>query len=273
MRQTQNAQKKDNRKSIFVIGLLLLLVAVIGFGGYTLSKYVTEKKEGGTASVAKWGFTVKSNSDNLLGPDYKYDTSKSNSVKNNTEGATLTVSANSVAGGTRSNLVAPGTTGSMTFEIGGTAEVKATVNIDMTVNSDVVLKYKTAANEPTALEYNPVKWTLKKLNATGTYEVVQNADGKSLENVTLAEIATELNGYDETVDANGTYAHAGSYTIEWVWAFDGTAENANADKLDTLLGWKASNTDIPTDYGFTVEAGTQTTINFALNISITQEQK
>lgn len=269
MRQTQNAQKKDNRKSIFVIGLLLLLVAVIGFGGYTLSKYVTEKKKTGNASVAKWGFTVTSDTNNLFGKNYKYDTAKNSSVVTTDDtAATLTVKASDTE-----NRVAPGTTGSMTFEIGGTAEVKATVNIDMTVNSDVVLKYKTAANEPTALEYNPVKWTLKKLNATGTYEVVQNADGKSLENVTLAEIATELNTYDETVDANGTYAHAGSYTIEWVWAFDSTTANADADKLDTLLGWTASGATIPTDYGFTVEAGTQTTINFALNISITQEQK
>lgn len=265
MRQTQNAQKKDNRKSIFVIGLLLLLVAVIGFGGYTLSKYVTEKKETGSASVAKWGFTVNSNSENLFGPDYKYDTSKSNSVKNNTAGATLTVSASTPTSGTRANLVAPGTTGSMTFEIGGTAEVKATVAVEMRDITDVVLKYKTTANEPTALEYYPVKWTLKKGNA-----VVNDKDGAALQDVPLAKIAAELNTYGATVDANGTYAHAGSYTIEWVWAFDGTAANAHADKLDTLLGWIANGTNIPDGYGFTVETGTNTSIGFTLNISVTQ---
>lgn len=54
MRQTQNASKKDNRKSILVIGLLLLLVAVIGFGGYTMSKYVTKKSvKDNKAQVAK----------------------------------------------------------------------------------------------------------------------------------------------------------------------------------------------------------------------------
>ncbi len=262
MRQTQNAQKKDNRKSIFVIGLLLLLVAVIGFGGYTLSKYVTKKNASGKASVAKWGFTVSADADKLFGKEYKWD--GTNSTVSAT-GDTITVKANSATG---TNLVAPGTTGSMTFEIGGTAEVKATVAVEMRDITDVVLKFKTTANEPTALEYNPVKWTLKKGNA-----VVNDKDGAALQDVPLAKIAAELNTYGATVDANGTYAHAGSYTIEWVWAFDGTAKNANADKLDTLLGWKASNTDIPTDYGFTVEAGTQTTINFALNISITQEQK
>lgn len=254
MRQTQNAQKKDNRKSIFVIGLLLLLVAVIGFGGYTLSKYVTEKNKGGTASVAKWGFTVNADADKLFGKEYKWD--GTNSTVSAT-GDTITVKANSATG---TNLVAPGTTGSMTFEIGGTAEVKATVAVEMRDITDVVLEYKKGE---TAGTYNPVKWTLKK------------GEDKLVENSTLAAIADELNKavYDETINPGASYTNAGTYTIEWVWAFDGTTANADADKLDTLLGWKASDTDIPTDYGFTVEAGTQTTINFALNISITQEQK
>ncbi len=267
MRQTQNAQKKDNRKSVFVIGLLLLLVAVIGFGGYTLSKYVTKKEASGNASVAKWGFTVTSDATNLFGSDYKYDDSKSNSVKTDAAGATLTVSASTPTSGTRSNLVAPGTTGSMTFTIGGTAEVKATVAINMT-GKDVVLKY-TVGDATAVQEYKPVKWTLKKRNATGTYEVVQNADGKSFENVTLAEIATELNGYGATVNANGTYAHAGSYTIEWAWAY----ESGN-DALDTFLGTIAHTPGTTTDGTYTkVAEGTFTEIEFALNISITQEQK
>lgn len=262
MRQTQNAQKKDNRKSVFVIGLLLLLVAVIGFGGYTLSKYVTEKNASGKASVAKWGFTVTSDATKLFGKNYKYDTAKNSSVVTDDTTATFTVKASDTE-----NRVAPGTTGSMTFTIAGTAEVKAKVAINMTVNKDVVLKYTVGATA--AQEYKPVKWTLKKLNATSTYEVVQNADGKSLENVTLAEIATELNGYGATVDANGTYAHAGSYTIEWAWAYE-----SGKDELDTLLGWKASNTPVPEGYGYAiVDEGTQTTIDFALKISITQEQK
>ncbi|MDD7214244.1 MAG: hypothetical protein PUH90_02950, partial [Clostridia bacterium] len=134
MRQTQNAQKKDNRKSIFVIGLLLLLVAVIGFGGYTLSKYVTKKNASGSASVAKWGFTVSADATNLLGKEYKYN--GANSTVNGDQG--ITVKAKTSEG----NIVAPGTTGSMTFAIAGTAEVKAKVEIAFTANKDVVLEYK-----------------------------------------------------------------------------------------------------------------------------------
>lgn len=249
MRQTQNAQKKDNRKSIFVIGLLLLLVAVIGFGGYTLSKYVTEKNKGGTASVAQWGFTVNADADKLFGKEYKWD-GKNSTVS--ATGDTITVKANSATG---TNLVAPGTTGSMTFEIGGTAEVKATVAVEMRDITDVVLKYKTTANETTALEYNPVKWTLKK------------GENILVENSTLAAIADELNKavYDETINPGASYTNAGTYTIEWVWAF----ESGN-DALDTFLGTIANAPATTTDGTYTNQTGTSTSINFTLNISVTQ---
>lgn len=250
MRQTQNAQKKDNRKSIFVIGLLLLLVAVIGFGGYTLSKYVTKKNASGSASVAKWGFTVSADAKNLFGKEYKWDGTNSTV---NAEGDKVTVKANTSAG----NIVAPGTTGSMTFTIKGSAEVKAKVAINMTVTKDVVLKY-TATGDAAAKEYKPVKWTLKKNS-----ENVVGAVG-----VDLATIKTKL-------DAVADYA-AGSadindvYTIEWAWDFDANGAGTN-DALDTLLGWKASNTVVPDGYGYAiVDEGTNTTIDFALDISITQ---
>lgn len=257
MRQTQNAQKKDNRKSIFVIGLLLLLVAVIGFGGYTLSKYVTEKKETGSASVAKWGYTVTSDATKLFGKNYKYDTAKNSSVVTDDTTATLTVKASDTE-----NRVAPGTTGSMTFTIAGTAEVKAKVEIALTVNNDVVLEYKKGGVAGT---YKPVKWALKKTVGETTTTVVENK--------TLAELITELEKLNATVEAGEAYANAATYTIEWAWAFDDTTANPDADKLDTLLGWTASGATIPTDYGFTVETGTNTTIDFALNISITQEKQ
>ena len=50
---------------MIIVALLLLLVAVIGFGGYTLSKYVSNKTSGGTAQVAKWGYTVEADATKL----------------------------------------------------------------------------------------------------------------------------------------------------------------------------------------------------------------
>lgn len=255
MRQTQNAQKKDNRKSIFVIGLLLLLVAVIGFGGYTLSKYVTKKDASGSASVAKWGFTVSADAKNLLGQEYKYDGTNSTV---NAGGDKVTVKANTSAG----NIVAPGTTGSMTFTIGGTAEVKAKIEVNMNVTSDVVLKYKTtAAPEATPVEYYPVKWALKKTVDTTTTTVAENK--------TLAELKTELAKLNATVGAGEAYANAATYTIEWAWAFE---VNEDTNKLDTFLGKIANDADA-TDDKYTKQDGTSTAFNFTLDISVTQEKE
>lgn len=269
MRQTQNTQKNSNKKSVFVIALLLLLVAVIGFGGYTMSKYISSKTADGTASVAKWGFEVTANGDGLFGKEYKYDAGKKASVIKDDTSATLTVQA---ATGNTSNLVAPGTTGSMTFSITGTAEVKSQIAVSLTGN-DVVLKYKTSPEGET-LDYAPVKWTLKKDG------VVVTDGATELKNVTLAQIATVLNDYDADVAANATYAHAGTYTLEWAWAFE-TGDNDNDkalnNKLDTFLGMISKDSEFSsyTDgtNTYTKETGTFTTINFDLSISVTQLQQ
>lgn len=244
MRQTQNT-KKDNRKSIFVIALLLLLVAVIGFGGYTMSKYISSKQEEGKANVAKWGFTVSTDTTKLFGKNYVAG------VVSNTTADAATLSAKATG---NYNVVAPGHSGSMTFTIAGSAEVKAQVKISVTEGyKDIVLEYKKGE---TAGTYNPVVWTLTKKGVAG------NVAQGTLENIVEKLTATATYNV-------GDAAINDEYTISWAWAFENN-ENADADYLDTLLGWTASGTTIPTDYGFTVEAGTNTSIAFTLNISVEQ---
>ena len=256
MRQTQNTQKNSNKKSVFVIALLLLLVAVIGFGGYTMSKYISSKTDSGKASVAKWGFEVTANGDKLFGKEYRYDTDKHASVIKDDTGATLTVSAVTPATGERSNLVAPGTTGSMTFSITGTAEVRSKIEVSLTGN-DVVLKY-TATGVANG-EYAPVKWTLKKKGVTTA--LVDNGSFKDLQDGLAGLSAT-------VVEANAAYANAGEYTIEWAWAFEG-----GNDALDTFLGTIANKPATTTDGTYTKAEGTSTAISFNLSVSVTQLQK
>lgn len=253
MRQTQNTQKKNNRRSILVIALLLMLVAVIGFGGYTLSKYVTKKEASANASVAKWGFTVDANSDNLFGTQYKFKSANTSTVDGT---GTLTVSASDE----KTNKVAPGTTGSMTFSVKGSAEVLAQIKFEFTVTSDVVLKYTVGADTTTVNTYAPVKWTLKK----GTETLV---DGKTLE-----DVKTALNGKTEEYAPNAT-AINDEYTLSWAWEFENvtseTAELNNA--LDTLLGMYANNNATTANGDYKVVAdGTKTGIDFALKITIAQ---
>ncbi len=236
MRQTQNASKKDNRKSILVIGLLLLLVAVIGFGGYTMSKYVTKKSvKDNKAQVAKWGFTVTAENNKLFGDKYSNGKIAATDDK-------LTVKADSAG----TNLVAPGTTGSMTFNVTGTAEVKAQISFSLTVEHDVSLVYTKDGKDET---YAPVKWTLKK------------GENVLVNGLTLNKVKEAL----EAEDAKTTYQAGAAqindtYTLEWAWAFDGD------DVLDTYLGTEGAS-ELPA--GCTKKSMDRT-IGFTLGISVVQ---
>ena len=250
MRQT-NTRKKNNLRSMIIVALLLLLVAVIGFGGYTLSKYVSNKTSGGTAQVAKWGYTVEADATKLFGKNYKFDTTSSVVTDGTVD---LTVSSSSTA-----TLVAPGTSGSMTFSVKGAAEVLAKVEIEFTVVNDIVLNYEKGG---TAGTYKPVKWTLKK----GTTTLV---DGK-----TLADVANELNDaakYDITYEPNSAEIND-VYTLSWAWDF-GDATVTENDHLDTLLGMLAKENTVTANGEYKVKAGTSTDIEFTLKISVTQLAK
>lgn len=265
MRQTQNTQKKDNRKSIFVIALLLLLVAVIGFGGYTLSKYVTKKSETGSASVAKWGYTIEANADKLFGTKYTFDNKNSVVTDSN---AKLTVAASDA----KTNKVAPGTTGSMTFSVKGTAEVLTQIKISIAEEnfSDVVLKY-TEGEDTDVKTYAPVKWTLKKDGAATAL-----VDGKTLTDVkeALAKLYKTAEGKDVATAVNTTIND--KYTLSWAWAFEtGANDNEKAlnNELDTLLGMIAHDNRVTANGNYKKAEGTSTEINFTLDISVVQLQK
>lgn len=252
MRQT-NTRKKNNLRSMIIVALLLLLVAVIGFGGYTLSKYVSNKTEGGQAQVAKWGYTVDADATNLFGKNYKFDNDKSNSIIASAGDTSLTVSASTT---TANNLVAPGTTGSMTFSVKGTAEVKAQLDINFAFEKNIVLAY-TQKDVTGTKTYEPIKWTLTKnggdVVTRGTIEEVKNALNSSNTYAPNAALTDE-------------------YTLSWVWDF-GAATVSENDHLDTILGMLANGTAatgaVSGDYA-AAETGTTTELKFTLTISVTQ---
>ena len=251
MRQTQNTQKNSNKKSVFVIALLLLLVAVIGFGGYTMSKYISSKKDGANASVAQWGFTVSADASKLFGSNYEMKSgAASSTVTNEADKTKLTVKASG-----SSKLVAPGTTGSMTFGFSGTSEVLAEFTFDLKV-TDISLAYTKGGVAGT---YSPIKWTLKDGATTvvdgGTIEAVKGALNKK-----------------ETLDPGDTLENK-SYTLTWVWDFETSdaSKKTEYNILDTYLGKLANDDDVPAYEGYTkTDANTTLTIN--LDISVVQLQ-
>lgn len=228
----------DNRKkTVVIVALLLALVLLLGIGGYTLAKYITSGSGDGTATVAKWGYTVSVDTSNLFGKNYK-----ANVVTDDTTAANLEVASSSDA-----NVVAPGTTGSMTIEIKGTAEVASKLNIKVADVQEISLTYGSTT-------YNPVKWTLND----GEKDVVK--DG------TLAAVEAELNKVQD-VEYNAGDTVNKTYTLTWTWAFDG-----GNDAADTALGLLAAE-KTATKVGEEDITASNLTVKFTITASIEQIER
>lgn len=251
----QKTGRKNNRRTVVIVALLLALVTLLCFGGYTFSKYVTHGNGTGTAQVAKWGYTVDVDTSGIFGEKYKKEAGAFSTITTSDDG--LTVKADTAG----KKIVAPGTTGSMTFKVGGKAEVKARLYMGITPNEDVVLKIQKAGEAE--IVYNPVKWTLKK------------GDTTVLANATLHDIADKLN--HEPVSVGGTY-EAGTevpettYELSWAWAFEGTETftGITVNELDTILGQRANDAAF-TYAGWTINKAV-TNIEFVLDVKVEQVQ-
>lgn len=225
----QKSERKNNRKTAVIVALLLTLIALMCFGGYTFSKYVTSGSGTGTAQVAKWGYTIEVDGSNLFGKNYKFDGVSS---KATTDDTGLTVMASGDY-----NVIAPGTTGSMTFKIKGQAEVKALVSLGITEAvheegiKDIVLKVQKTGGEE--IVYNPVKWTLIKNDVE-----VTNAKKTTLKAVAATFHDDVVNGLKEA----GSVLAETTYKLVWEWAFEGTEDftGITVNELDTILGRRAN---------------------------------
>lgn len=221
---------KTRKKSVILTAIVLLLVAVLALGATTYAKYISSYSvTGKNATVAKWGFTVTGNAADLFSATYN-------------KGAKVEANNGSIDVKAESEIVAPGTSGSMTVTVSGSAEVKAKVTITAG-NSEDVLLINTETNET----YNPLVWTIKKgddVLATGDLVAAINAFNN-----------------ESTVIEAGTTLEETTYTISWAWAFE-----SGHDAEDTILGQFANNT--PVD-GY--EAVTTVTLEgFSINIEQVQ---
>ena len=255
----QKTERKNNRKTAVVVMLLLALIALMCFGGYTFSKYVTSGKGSGTAKVAKWGYTASVDTTKLFGETYKLASTSVSTVDGT--GAHINVQADTAG----SNLVAPGTAGSMTFKVGGKAEVRALISTGLHPTNDVVLKIK-KTGETTYTEYRPIKWTLKKDTTT----VAENVTLETIHGIiaTDASVNKEI-APDEEVTAT-------TYELSWAWAFEGAGDVAglSIDQVDTILGQIAAGVTGYTPAGYEIDiANSSTTLAFTFEIKVSQLAK
>lgn len=228
---------KNTRRPLIILAMALLLTVVMVMSCVTFAKYIISTNEHtNSAKVAKWGWTVSADASNLFGEKYAAGDGTLSVVAN--EGTLV------VSGRPGTNVVAPGTTGSMTFSIGGKAEVLSRITVEAS-GQDVVLK------QDESPVYYPVKWTLTK-------------DGVAVsgcENVALATIIAHIDAFDETVDANTVSSNEGDYELTWAWAWEANNDN------DTILG-KIANAGGASVDGYTADL----TTSVAITITIEQVQ-
>lgn len=213
------------------VGLMISLVA--GMGAMTFARYIsTAQVPTQQATAAKWGFVVTANADNLFSTDYTLAQGATHATVVTENGVAVRAVADTE--GNRANLVAPGTTGSMTVSVTGSAEVAAKLTIEAGNSfKDVCIPEGTDGEGATRAAYYPIKWTLAKRvgeSATDDVLVSRGSIGEFLE--AIAEESTELKAGDSVSVV---------YTITWAWDFNG--DNSNADQLaasknDTLIGYK-----------------------------------
>lgn len=289
----QNNEKSKNGKRLALILIALLLIVAVAFGAYTYSKYISEQKASGTATVADWGYEVSvtnsGNADN--NPFFRFYGNNENTIEGSTEKGDNTIVAGAEAGG----KVAPGVSGSISFTLSGNAEVSAVVKILLAQTKDVSISFTANGYQYT---YSPVKFTLTDNNKTSPDNTVTG----TLKDV-VDRFATFVND-PQLASETGKIIPAGSlnddldydFTLSWTWTFEGAAMQLNdntesnpldltaedVNELDTLLGQKAAGIEKEGVSINVTAANTSATVNydtasteiaFTINVSATQVQE
>ncbi len=264
---------KTNKKSksiiVLLVAILLCVAIVLSLSGVTLAKYISSKQVSTqTANVAKWGWQVGLDSDKWFSNAYGYEADYTNNVAisyPNTDSASVGVKASS----SDNIVVAPGTEGSLTFNIAGSAEVRSQITVavadsDSSDDSDsdttaetIQLKWnETSGSTTTEKTYEPIKWTLTKKSSStdtsygdvyyttdsdGSYSISTTSSNNKVEGVGYEVLAGVLNSMTKEIAPNGTYDYAGYYKLSWEWPFEADSNASDPDKdtenlYDTILG-------------------------------------
>lgn len=219
---------KKNRTMRVAALLLALTLMTSCFVGGTFAKYVTEGNANDSARVAWWGVNIVT----TTGSDFavQYATHETG-IGAYTGAYTVQATEKVVAPGTSSEDV----DGNVTFTITGTPEVATRIKIEVDATSEIKLEagdydnYVTADDTTDTFhldeEYYPVRFTLTK-DAGGSTTTLVDAG-------TLAAVASALRGESAEYDPGDTLD--ATYTLTWVWEFDGAD---TIDEADTYLGWE-----------------------------------
>ncbi|WP_165044515.1 hypothetical protein [Adlercreutzia sp. ZJ138] len=220
---------EKNRSLRTASGLFVLVLLTICVVGATYAKYVTSDTATDTARVAKWGVDVSvSNTDPIFKSTYmKAATSTTLTAGNSVE-------ANAAVDGSRSKVVAPGTSGTLiNASITGTPEVAVKVKTEASLDlSDWTIDGNT--------EYCPIVITIDSVPyKMGDSTNETNHVYASIEEFETA-VKTALN--EAETDSSNQFApntplsDKYDHLVTWNWAFAGDGNPFQTDDKDTKLG-------------------------------------
>ena len=229
-------KKETKRKSIIALGALALILAVGATAGTTFAKYSSSKEvTTSTATVAKWGFVINANTNDLFGKFYETDENPSDTTfAKVVTGKTGDDAGVVVAASANSNVVAPGTSGQFTITVSGSAEVDAEITTTIAEGFKTISLKKartTSEEEPDdSVNYYPIEWTVSDPTTTdGFYTATRDIE------LVKEHIKSWKFRYDAGATANVS-GYSKTLTVKWAWAFH---VNDLYDTYDTILGTKA----------------------------------
>lgn len=269
-----NNRENGNKKRAGILIVMLVLILAIGAtAGISLAKYISSVTvETKTATVAKWGYTITADANNLFGESYgEVGTTKLAKVSGTN---TVVVKGSSTSGA----IVAPGTTGYMTLKLQGTSEVNALLTIDVTDFETIAL----ANSDGKGNAYKPIDWTVNQTAVTSgsaksdlaaaiAGAIQSKVQAGSISAPAGKKVTATASGSKVTVElpANTRFGTNGlELKISWTWAFSKGSEN---DRLDTILGQIADNKGA-TGNVLGIYAGTVYEVSVGLEATFVQTQ-
>lgn len=226
---------KKQKRTATIASMAALLAVVLGMGGQTFAKYIeTNTVTAQTATVAKWGLTASLDCSNLFGKQYEQD---GYAISASSDADAISVKANS-------EVIAPGTEGSMTITYGGSAEVDADLSVVANAINIVVPNVSTT---PDSTPYYPIEWTI---------------NGQKVRKP--SDIAAALNSITAHYEAGTAAATVNVSVISWVWEYD-----QGHDVEDTVLG-KAAQAGNKTVTHNEVTYSAEYTFSMKFDVTLTQ---
>lgn len=188
----KNNLRQIRTLAIIVLILILALAAIAG----AYAKYTNELPGSDKARVAHWKINTNNSVGDLFAASYD----------------------NVTAGSDQQAVIAPGTSGSYSFDITGNVETAYTLKITATGTDEI--------NDKIVKGYSPIKYSFSDGTTTS-------------DNLTFDQLLAKINAIDTGATKHDPGAvNSGTYTIGWKWAFDG-----QSDENDTTIGNAVSEGD------------------------------